>query len=66
MAHDIRAGKRLALDEAALRRHEKSVEAFISIPPSNVVLGLLRVFRPAILFLSALLVIWLLLRVVLR
>ena len=61
IAANIREGRPIHIDEAQLARHEGGVNAFLSAEP-NLPNGLYQVFRPAILLILVLVMLWLLLR----
>lgn len=62
MARQLRAGSRPVLEENELLRHERTVEAFLEVKPIHLVRTLVALFQPAILFIAALLAIYLILR----
>ena len=63
IARAIRSGTHPVLDEAEVVRHEASVKAFLDDGPVRPLpVALFIVFRPAIVFLAVLLLIWLSLR----
>lgn len=62
LASAIRRGDSIHLSEVELQRHELAIENFLAVKPAGVAWSLLRLFLPGILFLTALVSLWMLLR----